>query len=180
MPPCLRATINTLTVTSVRNATTSEHRRFKSLHGLRVFGIPQVLYQIRVQKRGHGWLTALPKLFGMAVNYRLLKSMSEAAELPKVNYRDTGMPTKGLVHTGTHSQCLSARWPNLLDMIVNWNGLHTASKQLRRSKLSLQVKLVTPIYYLTKFQGSFISQKSKHDFIPGGDQIGIIDWRTRQ
>ena len=35
----------------------------------------------------------------------------------------------------------------------------TASKQPRRSKLSLQVKLVTPIYYMTKFQGIFISQK---------------------
>ena len=34
----------------------------------------------------------------------------------------------------------------------------TASKQPRRSKLSLQVKLVTPIYYMTKFQGIFISQ----------------------
>ena len=35
----------------------------------------------------------------------------------------------------------------------------TASKQPRRSKRSLQVKLVTPIFYMTKFQGSFISQK---------------------
>ena len=35
----------------------------------------------------------------------------------------------------------------------------TASKQPLRSKLSLQVKLVTPIYYMTKFQGIFISQK---------------------
>ena len=34
----------------------------------------------------------------------------------------------------------------------------TASKQPRRSKLSLQVKLVTPIYYMTKFQGILISQ----------------------
>ena len=44
----------------------------------------------------------------------------------------------------------------------------TASKQPRRSKLMLQVKLVTPIYYVTKFQGIFISQKmtllpDKHD-----------------
>ena len=45
----------------------------------------------------------------------------------------------------------------------------TASKQPRRSKQSLQVKLVTPIYYMTKFQGSFISQNMslltdyKHD-----------------
>ena len=35
----------------------------------------------------------------------------------------------------------------------------TASKQPQRSKLSLQVKLVTPIYYMTKFQGIFVSQK---------------------
>ena len=35
----------------------------------------------------------------------------------------------------------------------------TASKQPLRSKLRLQVKLVTPIYYMTKFQGIFISQK---------------------
>ena len=34
----------------------------------------------------------------------------------------------------------------------------TASKQPRRSKLRLQVKLVTPISYMTKFQGIFISQ----------------------
>ena len=36
----------------------------------------------------------------------------------------------------------------------------TASKQPWRSKLSVQVKLVTPIYYKTKFQGTFIIQKS--------------------
>ena len=35
----------------------------------------------------------------------------------------------------------------------------TASKQPRRSKLSVQVKLVTPIYYVTKFHHIFISQK---------------------
>ena len=35
----------------------------------------------------------------------------------------------------------------------------TASKQPRRSKLNLQVKLVTPIYFMTKFQGIFVSQK---------------------
>ena len=34
----------------------------------------------------------------------------------------------------------------------------TASKQPQRSKPSVQVKLVTQIYYMTKFQGSFISQ----------------------
>ena len=34
-----------------------------------------------------------------------------------------------------------------------------ASKQPRRSKPSLQVKLVTPIYYVNKFQGTFVSQK---------------------
>ena len=45
----------------------------------------------------------------------------------------------------------------------------TTSKQPQRSKLSLQVKLVTPIYYMTKFQGIFVSQKmtllpdDKHD-----------------
>ena len=33
----------------------------------------------------------------------------------------------------------------------------TVSKQRLRLKLSLQVKLVTPIYYITKFQGIFIS-----------------------
>ena len=36
----------------------------------------------------------------------------------------------------------------------------TASKQPRRSKLSVQVKLVTLIYYMTKFQGIFFSQIS--------------------
>ena len=36
----------------------------------------------------------------------------------------------------------------------------TASKQPQRSKLIVQVKLVTPIYYMTKFQGIFISQIS--------------------
>ena len=36
----------------------------------------------------------------------------------------------------------------------------TASKQPRRSKLMLQVKLVTPIYYVTKFQGTFINEIS--------------------
>ena len=41
----------------------------------------------------------------------------------------------------------------------------TVSKQPRRSKLSLQVKLVTPIYYMTKFQGIFISQKMT--WLPG-------------
>ena len=35
----------------------------------------------------------------------------------------------------------------------------TASKQPQRSKLCLQVKLATPIYFITKFQGIFISQK---------------------
>ena len=39
-------------------------------------------------------------------------------------------------------------------------NIKTASKQLRRSKLMLQVKLVTPIYYVTKFQGTFVSQKN--------------------
>ena len=33
-----------------------------------------------------------------------------------------------------------------------------ASKQPRRSKLSVEVKLVIPIYYMTKFEGMFISQ----------------------
>ena len=36
----------------------------------------------------------------------------------------------------------------------------TASKQPRRSNLSVQVKLATPIYYMTKFKGTFISQIS--------------------
>ena len=36
----------------------------------------------------------------------------------------------------------------------------TASKWPRRSKLKLQVKLVTTIYHMTKFQGTFVSQKS--------------------
>ena len=36
----------------------------------------------------------------------------------------------------------------------------TASKQPRRSKLRLQVKLVTTIYHMTKFQGTFVSQKT--------------------
>ena len=35
-----------------------------------------------------------------------------------------------------------------------------ASKWPRGSKMSLQVKLVTPIYYMTKFQGTFVSQIS--------------------
>ena len=43
----------------------------------------------------------------------------------------------------------------------------SASKQPWRSKLSVQVKLVTPIYNMTKFQGTFISQKSLMS--PGGD-----------
>ena len=34
-----------------------------------------------------------------------------------------------------------------------------ASKRPQKSKLSLQGKLVTPIYYVTKFQGIFISKK---------------------
>ena len=38
-------------------------------------------------------------------------------------------------------------------------NIKTASRQPRRSKLMLQVKLVTPIYYVTKFQGIFISKK---------------------
>ena len=44
----------------------------------------------------------------------------------------------------------------------------TASKQPRRSKLRLQVKLVTPIYYMTKFQGIFISEKMT--LWPGDDK----------
>ena len=44
----------------------------------------------------------------------------------------------------------------------------TASKQPRRSKLSLQVKLVSPIYYITKFQGIFISHKMT--LFPGDDK----------
>ena len=45
----------------------------------------------------------------------------------------------------------------------------TASKQPQRSKLSLQVKLVTPIYYMTKFQGIFVSQKMT---LQGDDKHG--------
>ena len=37
-------------------------------------------------------------------------------------------------------------------------GSLRASKQTRRSKLRLQVKLVTPIYIMTKFEGIFIGQ----------------------
>ena len=36
----------------------------------------------------------------------------------------------------------------------------TASKQPWRSKLMLQVKLVTPICYVSKFQGTFINEIS--------------------
>ena len=42
-----------------------------------------------------------------------------------------------------------------------------ASKWPRRSKLSLQVNLVTPNNYMTKFQGIFISQKMTFSY--GGD-----------
>ena len=47
-----------------------------------------------------------------------------------------------------------------------------ASKWPRRSKLSLQVKLVTPIYYMTKFQGIFISQNMTFSY--GDDNQGPL------
>ena len=52
----------------------------------------------------------------------------------------------------------------------------TASKQPRRSKLSLQMKLGAPIYYMTKFQGIFIIQKS---LMSGGGEDDKHDPLTR-
>ena len=52
----------------------------------------------------------------------------------------------------------------------------TASKQPQRSEQSLQVKLVTPIYYNTTFQGTFISQKMT--WFPGGGEWWSIDLRA--
>ena len=60
--------------------------------------------------------------------------------------------------------------------IAHFAEATTASKQPQRSKLSLQVKLVTPIYYMTKFQGIFIIQKS---LMSGGGEDDKHDPLTR-
>ena len=52
----------------------------------------------------------------------------------------------------------------------------TTSKQPQRSKLSLPLKLVTPIYYMTKFQGSFVSEKMTLSM----NQLSFIDLRCTQ